>query len=110
MNEYQFTKACVKVFGLIVLLLGLISLVANASLTCIYVIQINRIMDTSAVIDAKESSSSKFTRTTLKHTVTAQASRMIGDVIKIAVGLYLCRKSGRLVNWLVKDDPSVQTS
>ena len=109
MNEYQFTKACIKVFGLVVLLLGLLGLVANASVTGIYIVQYNRIMDTISSVEDKDVSSSKLYSTTLKRTIAAQASRMIGDVVKIAVGLYLCRRSGRLVNWLVKDDPSVQT-
>lgn len=109
MNEYQFTKACIKVFGLVVLLLGLIGLLANATMTGMYVVQYNRIMDSVSSVDGRESNTNKMLSSTLKRTGTAHAARMIDSVVKIAVGLYLCRKSGRLVNWLVKEDPTLDT-
>jgi len=98
MNEYAFIKSCIKVAGLTVLLLGIMGLVLNGLFAAINYIQAAMPMTGSYSAETYQ-----FARDGLRKVATTAAIRMPGNIIQIFVGLFLCRRYQRPLNWLMKE-------
>ena len=102
MNEYAFAKTCIKVAGLIILILGLTGLAINSLSAAIYWTQASQAIN--------QASDQRFISMAvgLKQATTTTASRIPGNIIQILVGMYLCRKYHRPLKWLMKDEPTIR--
>lgn len=98
MTEYAFVKSCIKVAGFVVLLLGLIGLILNMLLATLNLFQAKM-----AVSGGFDASTYAFAKTTMNMAAKSVVMRVPGNIVQILVGLYLCRRYQRPLNWLMKD-------
>jgi hypothetical protein len=103
MNEYAFAKTCIKVAGLIILILGLTGLGINGLSATIYWAQSKQIIHQAS--DQRAISMA----VGLKQATATTMSRIPGNIIQILVGMYLCRKYHRPLKWLMKDEPTIHS-
>ena len=98
MNEQAFIKSCIKVAGLVLLLLGVMGLLINGLMAAI-----NYYQAAMPMPGTHSAETYVFAREGLRRVAMAAAIRTPGNIIQILVGLYLCRRYQRPLNWLMKD-------
>ena len=90
------------------LIWGLTNFTINA-LTAAVMSLSTQISKQSASLDSDKSNANLALATTMytQRNVVAATSRIPGNIIQMLMGLYLCRRYHRLLNWLMKDIPTI---
>ena len=62
----------------------------------------------ASIDSGKENANRAFASNMYAHTLfQTTAARVPSNIIQVLVGLYLCRRYHRLLNWLMKDIPTI---
>ena len=108
MNERAFIKSCIKVAGLLLLIWGMIGLTTSAIAYGGGTVQKHlseKRMERAD--DDTQVKTSVIMIQAYQRMATVAMMNIPAHIVQILVGLYLCRRYNRLLEWLLKDEPTL---